>query len=602
MKNIYLILIVLMPVFMVNAGTEIVGGESIEITTRPFQVSLQYSSDNEHFCGGAIIADNWVITAAHCIENTDPATIQVLAGASILSESNVGQVLEVEDIYSHVYVDDINDIALLKLKGNFTFNSNVAIIPLLTKVEENAGKLDHGTNAYVSGWGALDEEGANYPDTLMGVAVKIVANDTAKAGDYPELIHSHVVAGKGIGKDACYGDSGGPLTIEDNGVTKLTGLVSYGLGCGTNYGIYCRVSAYENWIDNIMNDRVSAFFNMEKTILTGDHFTAEDRSFNKPTSYLWNLSKKDSSTVLVSDSTKNFSGILNEPGWYTLTLTVRNVNSVDSIVFDFEVLEAPEICGKLNVFDNENLTQIHEDNLRVFSWDWTDYVGFSFQKDSKIMVVDSVCFNGEFEDQPPSGTLHISTYFDVYHGENMTSIGSTALFSDLKKGKNCGALEKQVILRDSGEVIFLMATYFDSPDGEDWYDVFFDGFYLSNYDRYKPYGYYDNLFAYEKVNGMNILPAISLGVCSNENNLTSSKELTNSQKELIIYPNPATDQIMVPRNSIGSYEIISAQGSVLLKGTLNGQTNINIDKLNSGAYHVKFNDVSGLQTGTFIKL
>ena len=59
---------------------------------------------------------------------------------------------------------------------------------------------------------------------------------------------------------------------------------------------------------------------------------------------------------------------------------------------------------------------------------------------------------------------------------------------------------------------------------------------------------------------------------------------------------------MVPRNSIGSYEIISAQGSVLLKGTLNGQTNINIDKLNSGAYHVKFNDVSGLQTGTFIKL
>ena len=74
---------------MVNAGTEIVGGESIEITTRPFQVSLQYTSDNEHFCGGAIIADNWVITAAHCIENTDPANIQVLAGASILSESNV---------------------------------------------------------------------------------------------------------------------------------------------------------------------------------------------------------------------------------------------------------------------------------------------------------------------------------------------------------------------------------------------------------------------------------------------------------------------------------------------------------------------------------
>ena len=603
MKKIHLFGIALISFFIGKAGTEIVGGTSIEIATRPFQVSLQYITDKEHFCGGAIIADNWVITAAHCIENTNPESIQVQAGASVLSESNLGQVLEVESIYSHIYVDEANDIALLKLKGNFNFNSNVAPIPLLTTAEENAGKLDHGSNAYVSGWGALDEDGANYPDTLMGVAVNIVDNDTAKAGDYPELIHSHLVAGKGIGKDACYGDSGGPLTIEDNGVTKLAGLVSYGLGCGTNYGIYCRVPAYENWINNIMNGRVTALFDMEKVVFTGDQFTAENLSFNNPTNYLWTLNKKDSSTLLVSDSAINFSQILNETGWYTLTLKVNDANSVDSLAYDFEVLEAPEHCGIYNWFDGENLTQIQEEDLRIFSWDWADYVGFSFQKDSNIMVIDSVCFSGEFEFQPPSETFHIEAYFDVYNGENMTSIGEKALFSNLKKGKNCGSLDNPVILRDPGEVIFLMGTYFESPDNEDiYYDVFFDGFYLDNYDRFEPYGYYDNLFPYEKVNGMNVLPAISLGVCSNENNWTSTKEITNGANQLNIYPNPATNQIIVQGNSIGSYEIISAQGAVLLKGALNGQTNINVGRLNSGVYHVKFNDVSGVHTGTFVKL
>ena len=602
MKKIYLLYIALMPVLVAKSGTAIVGGESIEITTRPFQVSLQDITENQHFCGGAIIADNWVITAAHCIEDTDPASIQVLAGATVLSESNVGQVLQVEKIYSHLFVDYVNDIALLKLKGNFNFNSNVAAIPLVTQSDDNMGKLDHGNSAYVSGWGALEEDGENYPDTLMGVAVSLVDNDTAKAGDYPELIHSHLVAGKGMGKDACYGDSGGPLTIEDNGVTKLAGLVSYGQGCGSNYGIYCRVPSYENWINKLLNGEVTALFNMNKVLFTGDTIIVKDQSYNEPTEYLWSLSKKDSSTVLTSASTMNFTGVINETGWYTLALAVSNASSSDSITYNFEVLEAPKNCGTYNWFDDQNLSQIEEEGLRIFSWDYADYVGFSFPKDTNLLVIDSVCFSGEFDAQPSSGIYHTEAYFDVYQGESVSELARTASFSNLKKGKNCGSLDKPLIISGSAEVIFLMGTYMASPDGENWNDVYFDGFYVDHNNRFQSYGYADELVPYETVNGMKVLPAISLGACSNENNWTSAQELNRALNELTIYPNPATNQIRIHGNHKGHYEIISAQGALLIQGSLNGQNHINVTGLKSGVYHVQFKNLSGVHTGKFIKL
>lgn len=223
----------------------IVGGFEIDITEAPYQISLL--SRGRHTCGGSIIANDLIITAAHCVVGSKPSEFEVRAGTS--SSRQGGVTIKVKDIVSHegFSVSNLdNDIALIQLEEPLSFSDSIAPVELM----ELNGDLEDGSMTTVTGWGYLKEGGGSLPETLQMVVIpKVNEKDCAEAYlPYYTITARMLCAGIPLGgKDACQGDSGGPLVY--NG--KLVGIVSWGIGCARpNFpGVYAKVSALRQWID-----------------------------------------------------------------------------------------------------------------------------------------------------------------------------------------------------------------------------------------------------------------------------------------------------------------------------------------------------------------
>ncbi|XP_003705839.1 trypsin-1 [Megachile rotundata] len=235
-----------------NAGLlrfdpRIVNGEDAKLGEIPYQVSLQNKDSSFHFCGGSVLNENYVITAAHCVSGKTPAGIKVIAGTINLtqpkSEHNVVKIISHEQYNENDSWK--NDIALLKVEKPFVKSKQIAFVPLPSKSD-----VIHANDiAVVSGWGRLSLGG---PTTVRLQRVNIYIADP----EYCRYIYnkrgyniydSHVCAyDPSTAKGSCNGDSGGPLTV--NG--KLTGLVSWAMGCArTDYPtVYTRVASHLDWI------------------------------------------------------------------------------------------------------------------------------------------------------------------------------------------------------------------------------------------------------------------------------------------------------------------------------------------------------------------
>ena len=236
-------------------NTKIVGGEEAVAHSLPYQVSLQ-GLDGSHFCGGSIIAQDMVLTAAHCVEDMgeDPQ-LQVHVGAHDVT-SNVGQKIKVATVYSHKEYPGLSkDVAVLKLSESIN-DSNAKVIRMADQsyFENN---VTAGTVMKVSGWGAL-QSGGGIADKLMQVEVPYVTNAVCNSAQAynGSVQETEMCAGfKTGGKDSCQGDSGGPLVIEQNGEFVQVGVVSWGEGCAMadKYGVYANVASLNDWIVNAMN-------------------------------------------------------------------------------------------------------------------------------------------------------------------------------------------------------------------------------------------------------------------------------------------------------------------------------------------------------------
>lgn len=242
---------------LASEATRIVGGVKVDIESYPHQVSVQ-SSDGL-LCGGAIVDERWVLTAAHCVAEVPPG-LRVLAGTERLSGQ--GQVRKVTRVVLHPgYDPDVippaDDIALLRLGSALDLSGDTAAaIALVDPSDAEGGLTDPGVLATVSGWGMLRTHGS-IPDVLHAVDVPIVSNAAASEA-YGRIIDSaHIAAGSLAhgGRDACQGDSGGPLVVpDDDGAWRLAGVVSWGAGCGEPEapGIYTRISYVHGWIVHAM--------------------------------------------------------------------------------------------------------------------------------------------------------------------------------------------------------------------------------------------------------------------------------------------------------------------------------------------------------------
>ncbi|XP_063392609.1 vitellin-degrading protease-like [Cydia fagiglandana] len=236
-------------------NVKIVGGDDIDISEAPFQVSMVYRG--RHSCGGSIISEDMILTAAHCVIGSSPNDYHVRVGSS--SNKEGGLLVPVADLIYHPnfsFNKMDNDIALLRLSSPLEFSDTVKSIEMMGDGEE----VDDGAITEVSGWGNT-KEGGGSTSTLQKVLVPVVNEQDCRSAYSPlyaitpRMLCAGVPAG---GKDACQGDSGGPL-VHDG---KLAGVVSWGIGCArpTYPGVYAKVSALRTWVDdNIIFLRIKSW-------------------------------------------------------------------------------------------------------------------------------------------------------------------------------------------------------------------------------------------------------------------------------------------------------------------------------------------------------
>ncbi|XP_006889625.1 PREDICTED: granzyme A-like [Elephantulus edwardii] len=224
----------------------IIGGYEVVPHSRPYMVLLR----GKGICAGALIAKNWVLTAAHCNMGKEG---KVILGAHTTETEPEQQIMSIKkEIPYPCYDPDTHegDLKLLKLTKKATLNKNVIILEL----PKNAEDVKPGTVCKVAGWGKTNNKSPNHSETLREVNITVIdrktCNDEKHYAYNPVIGLNMICAGnpKG-GRDSCDGDSGGPLIC--GGV--LRGITSFGQPgkCGDPRapGIYTRLSKkYLTWI------------------------------------------------------------------------------------------------------------------------------------------------------------------------------------------------------------------------------------------------------------------------------------------------------------------------------------------------------------------
>ncbi len=262
----------------------IVGGKVAPEGKFPFQVRIYSSMDDDKGrCGGTIIAPQWVLTAAHCavVDPTATADVKpvdlIVVGYGSTDRTKTTKVESEKIIVNPDYLQNgaksNSDIALIKLKAPIADAKPVEVV----NPESDKKLLTPGATVTVTGWGAVwDPEdknvlamlsqltaGAdlgdkiNYPLKLHQVEIQILDNESCKTlfqGSNVKVVDSDICALQpGSRKNACYGDSGGPLMASPKPRTFVqVGIVSRGCGNMDLPNIYTRVSSFSDWIGSTM--------------------------------------------------------------------------------------------------------------------------------------------------------------------------------------------------------------------------------------------------------------------------------------------------------------------------------------------------------------
>lgn len=229
----------------------IVGGQVTEIEDFPYQASVQLHG--QHLCGGAIIGDYFILTAAHCFEQ--PWTeLDYTVRLGSTQHATGGELLSLRQIIRHAGYNAVthdNDLALLLLHGSLNYTQQLQAVPMASAQDE----LTPDTVLHVSGWGYQSEQGdEGVSPVLRYVDVGHVETAVCRRAYRKVLpITQRMLCAARDGQDSCQGDSGGPLVGYQPGSTqgKLYGIVSWGLGCAKpEYpGVYTSVAAFRSWID-----------------------------------------------------------------------------------------------------------------------------------------------------------------------------------------------------------------------------------------------------------------------------------------------------------------------------------------------------------------
>ena len=276
----------------INPQPRIINGNTASEVQMPWQVALvtnPLDAYQSYVCSGSLIADRWVVTAAHCAEQLKKLNkdYYVLVGTNNLQDSQQGQVIKVKQAYTHEQYNNRNydnDLALLELVQTVDFikcGTHCQTIDLINPtIEKQTAPIS--SPVQIAGWGVLEDCEENqseicqqysgkmlqypelYPTTLRYTTLKLTNCLSSSSLYKSEQITNNMLCAESPVQenptDTCFGDSGAGLTTQGLEKPYLLGIASWGIGCTkSGYpGVYTRVANYNDWINGYIHPKTAS--------------------------------------------------------------------------------------------------------------------------------------------------------------------------------------------------------------------------------------------------------------------------------------------------------------------------------------------------------
>ncbi|XP_053420226.1 mannan-binding lectin serine protease 1 isoform X2 [Nycticebus coucang] len=261
-----------LPKFSRKLMARIFNGRPAQKGTTPW-IAMLSQPNGQPFCGGSLLGTSWIVTAAHCLHYSPDPEDPTLHNTDLLSPYDfqiiMGKHWRIRSDESEQHLR-VKRVILHPLYNPQTFENDVALVELLDSPALNPfvmpiclpeGDPQEGAIVIVSGWGKQFLQ--RFPETLMEIEIPIVDHYTCQEAYAPlkkKVTRDMICAGeKEGGKDACAGDSGGPMVTLDRerGQWYLVGTVSWGVDCGKKdrYGVYSYIHHHKGWIQSVTGVR-----------------------------------------------------------------------------------------------------------------------------------------------------------------------------------------------------------------------------------------------------------------------------------------------------------------------------------------------------------